>query len=215
DLANQCEYRAIDPEVLRKLEARPPTGAGPSVSARPARQLQILALSGGGKFGAYAVGVLNGWTQSGSRPCFDIVTGVSNGSLIPPFAIPGPHYSGHAHHRYTNLTTRDIVRRRPFYGVLGASSAYSSAPLARLIDREITDQLLAEVGAAHRAGRRLFVATTNLDTSRAVVWDMGAIAVSPRPDRREHFCQVLLASASIPGALPPVPLRGTSNGQRL
>jgi hypothetical protein len=213
DLANQCEYRAIDADVLRRLEARPPSGAGPSTSARPAQGLQILCLSGGGKFGAYTVGVLSGWTRSGSRPCFDIVTGVSTGALISTFAYLGPQYDGHAHDLYTNLTTRDVVRRRPLYGVIGANSAYSSAPLARLIDREITDQLLAEVGTAHRAGRRLFVATTNLDTSRAVVWDMGAIAVSTRPDRREHFSKVLLASASIPGALPPVPIQVTVNGQ--
>src|SRR5262245_61398141 len=173
DVANQSEYRAIDPAVIRHLEAGPPPGGGAVTAGRP-RRLQVLALSGGGKYGAYAVGVLNGWTATGRRPTFDIVTGVSTGALVSTFAFLGPQYDDHLRALYTTLTTRDVVRRRPLYGLLGADAAYSSAPLARLIDAEVTDRLLAEVGAAHAARRRLFVATTNLDTARPVVWDMGA-----------------------------------------
>ncbi|MFO0844141.1 MAG: patatin-like phospholipase family protein [Gemmataceae bacterium] len=213
DLNNCGEYRPLPPEFFRKLMDGSSTTESRLTRASESR-LQVLALSGGGKFGAYSAGVLNGWTRSGQRPTFDVVTGVSTGALVATYALLGPRYDDRARVLYTTLTTRDVIRRRPAYGMLGGESAYSSDPLASLIDQEVTDQLLAEVRCAHAGGRRLFVATTNLDTSRPVVWDMGAIAASQRPDRREHFRDVLLASASVPGAMPPVRIPVTFNGCR-
>lgn len=205
DLANHGEYRPVPPAFLNQQ----------STSNYPAdRRLQVLALSGGGKFGAYSTGVLNGWTKAGTRPTFDVVTGVSTGALIATFAYLGSQYDDHLKALYTTLRTRDVVRRRPLLGLLGNDAAFSSAPLADLIDQQVTDELLCEVRAAHLRGRRLFVATTNLDTSRPVIWDLGAVAASNRPDRREHFRDVLLASASVPGALPPVRIPVTYNGVR-
>jgi hypothetical protein len=212
DLNNRGEYRPLPAGFYRQL-LEDTTSTTRSLMPGPTdRRLQILALSGGGKFGAYSAGVLNGWTRSGKRPTFDVVTGVSTGALIATYAYLGPAYDDRLRVLYTTLTTRDVVRRRPMYGLFGGESAYSSEPLANLIDQSVTDQLLADVRAAHRRGRRLFVATTNLDTSRPVVWDMGAIASSPRPDRRELFRDVLLASASVPGAMPPVRIAVTNNG---
>jgi hypothetical protein len=175
------------------------------------RQIQVLVLSGGGKFGAYSAGLLNGWTRSGNRPAFEVVTGVSTGALIASYAFVGPKYDKRLEEVYTTITTRDVIRRRPLFGIAN-DGAYSSEPLAALIEREVTDCFLEEVRVAHAAGRRLFIGTTNLDTSRPVVWDMGAIAASGRPDRLHHFRQVLLASASVPGAMPPVRIPVTYNG---
>ena len=158
-------------------------------------------------------GFLYGWTRSGQRPTFHVVTGVSTGALIATYAFLGPQYDERLRVLYTTITTRDVVRRRPLYGLISGDAAYSSEPLANLIDESVTVELLAEVRAAHACGRRLFVGTTNLDTGRPVVWDMGAIAASSRPDRREHFRDVLLASASVPGALPPVRIPVTYNGK--
>lgn len=208
DLANGNEYKPIPPSVLRRLEEKDTTTA--RMGEAP-RQIQVLALSGGGKYGAYSAGLLNGWSRSGKRPTFDVVTGVSTGALIASFAFVGPKYDRRLEELYTTLTTRDVIRRRPLFGVAN-DAVYSSEPLAALIEREVTECFLGEVRAAHVAGRRLFVGTTNIDTSRAVIWDMGAIAASRRPDRLHHFRQVLLASASVPGALPPVRIPVTYNG---
>src|SRR5262245_19747308 len=185
------EYRAVSGGELEALTARLKDD-GPPDPARPKKH--VLALSGGGKFGAYTAGVLNGWSASGCRPTFDVVTGVSTGSLVATYAFLGPAYDPRLRFLYTTLETRDVVRRRPALSVLWSDAAYSSAPLARLIADEVDAPLLARVAAAHAQGRRLFVGTTNLDTRRLVIWDMGAIASGPRPDRLDLFRQVLLAS---------------------
>jgi predicted acylesterase/phospholipase RssA len=78
----------------------------------------------------------------------------------------------------------------------------------------ITDELLAEIAAAHRTGRRLYVGTTNLDTKRQVVWDLGAIAAGNDPKRLDLFRKILLASAAIPALLPTVPIDIFVNGRR-
>lgn len=176
-------------------------------------QYQVLALSGGAVFGAYTAGVLNGWTQSGHRPTFDVVTGVSTGGLISTFAFLGPKYDQDLCELYTTVRTRDIYRSRPTIALLWSDAAASSAPLKRIIDDRIDCELLREVAAAHARGRRLFVGTTNLDQRRLVVWDMGAIASSGRPDALQLYRTVILASASVPGIFPPVTVPVTVNGK--
>jgi hypothetical protein len=116
---------------------------------------------------------------------------------------------------YTSVSDRDIYRRRPAGALLWSDSAASSAPLKKLIDRGVDDDLLAAVARAHASGRRLYVGTTNIDTRRLVIWDMGAIASSGRPDAKELYRKVLLASASVPGFFPPVPIEVEVNGRRV
>ena len=89
----------------------------------------------------------------------------------------------------------------------------SSEPLACTIDTTVTPQLLAEVAQAHALGRRLFIGTTNLDTGRLVIWDMGAIASRGTPDSLVLYRKIVLASASPPGFFPPVRIDVTVNGQ--
>lgn len=180
----------------------------------PGKPEKYLALSGGGKYGAYTVGVLNGWTAAGTRPCFDVVTGVSTGSLIATFAFLGPEYDQKLVTLFTNVTDRDIYRKRVNAAVLWAEAAADSTPLRELIECQVDDALLAAVAQAHAAGRRLYVGTTNIDTRRLVIWDMGAIAASGRPDATALYRKILLASASIPGFLPPVPIEVEVNGQK-
>lgn len=163
-----------------------------------------LALSGGGANGAFGAGLLNGWTEAGTRPEFTIVTGISTGALIAPFAFLGSEYDGVLKHFYTTVTTKDVLRtRRPLVG-LTSDAMTDSEPLKNLIAGIVDEKLLAEVAAAHRSGRRLLIGTVNLDAMRPVVWNMGEIAISDAPQRLELFRSVLLASASIPGAFPPV-----------
>ena len=174
----------------------------------------LLALSGGGMYGAYSAGVLKGWTASGTRPKFDVVTGISTGSLIAPFAFLGPEYDDHLEQKYTTVKATDIYRIRPWLSIPFAPSVAESAPLRAMIASEVNDALLAQIAAEHAKGRRLYVGTTNLDSKRLTVWDMGAIAGSPHPGRLQLFRNVLLASCSVPGVLPPVEIAVLVNGKR-
>jgi hypothetical protein len=173
----------------------------------------LLAISGGADKGALSAGLLNAWTKRGDRPKFDIVTGVSTGALIAPFAFLGPDQDASLKAIYTGVDSRDIFRKQLLKGVLGGPSLLDSSPLQRLIARHVTHEFIQRIAAEHRSGRRLLVSTTNLDADRGVIWDLGAIADSDDPRRLHLFRQVLLASASIPGGFPPVHIEASSNGR--
>jgi hypothetical protein len=179
-------------QVRDDLKAKAPPG-------RPVRN--VLCLSGGGSLGAYSAGVLCGWTERGDRPCFDVVTGISTGALIAPLAFLGPGYDPLLKEFYTTLENRDVYRLHPVRGLLGEALA-DNAPLARLIDRVISPEIIAEVAEAHRRGRRLYVGTTEEEGKRFVVWDLGAIACRNGPGDAALIRQVLLGSAAIPGFFP-------------
>lgn len=181
--------------------------------AVPGAPIRLLAISSGSDKGAFAAGYINGWTARGDRPDFAIVTGVSTGALIAPFAFIGPEGDAPLKQLYTGIRAKDVFRATPISGVLGGASLASTRPLSRLIERYVTPALIDRIAAEHRHGRRLLVMTTNLDSARGVVWDMGAIAASEAPTRLALFRQVLLASASIPGVFPPVLIdAGTPEG---
>lgn len=184
--------------------------ADPSINVRA---LNALTLSGGGSSGAFGAGILAGWAKAGTRPKFDIVTGISAGALIAPFAFLGPAYDDELKTGFTEVSDANIYTRHSLLGALSSGSFTSNAPLAKMLDEHITDAMLAKIAAEYSKGRRLFVGTTNLDADRAVIWDMGAIAASGRPDRRKLFNQVILASTSIPGIFPPVDLEVTAAGK--
>jgi hypothetical protein len=166
------------------------------------RTFDVLALSGGGSNGAYGAGVLAGWTKRGERPEFDIVTGVSTGALTAPFAFLGPSWDDRLTEAYTGKAAGKILKPRGL-GMLFHPSVYSAAGLRELVDLNVTDDLLQAIVAEHKRGRRLLIATTNLDTEETVIWDMGAIAMRGDPASRLLFKEVLVASASIPGVFPP------------
>ncbi|MBA1138645.1 patatin-like phospholipase family protein [Mesorhizobium neociceri] len=184
--------------------------ADPSINVRA---LNALTLSGGGSSGAFGAGILAGWAKAGTRPKFDIVTGISAGALIAPFAFLGPAYDDELKAGFTEVTDANIYTRHSLLGALSSGSFTSNAPLARMLDEHITDAMLAKIAGEYSKGRRLFIGTTNLDADRAVIWDMGAIAASGRPDRRKLFNEVILASTSIPGIFPPVDLEVTAAGK--
>ena len=169
-----------------------------------------LAISGGGSDGAYGAGVLTGWTESGTRPEFAVVTGVSIGALIAPFAFLGPRYDEEVHKNFTTIGAADIFEDR-----VTRDSLFDFWPLKRLVEHRVTAKLLSEIAAEHARGRRLFVVTTNLDTGRRVVWNMGAIATRGDEAALKLFREVLLASSSIPGFFSPVVIDVEANGKKL
>ncbi len=167
------------------------------------RRADFLAISGGGSDGAYAAGVLVGWTEKGDRPHFEVVTGVSTGALAAPFAFLGSRYDGQLEQIFTLYGDGDIYTNLGLIGVVGRS-LYDSKPLRSLIGRYLTEHVVDAIAAEYRIGRRLLIQTTNIDAQRPVIWDISAIAASERPDRREIMIDVLLASAAIPAVFPPV-----------
>ena len=171
-----------------------------------------LVVSGGGAYGAFGAGFLNGWTEAGARPTFNLVTGISTGALIAPFAFLGPQYDAELERSYTGVRNRDIFTVRSPFTMLSRGSVARSTPLVKLIERTVTDDVIDRIAIEHSRGRRLYVATTNLDAQRLVVWNMGAIAASGRPEAAALFRDVLLASASIPVALPPVYIPVVADG---
>jgi len=177
-------------------------------AARPAvvqkgRPFVYLALSGGGGSGAYGAGVLNGWSESGTRPEFTIVSGVSTGALIAPFAFLGPDYDERLRQVYTNGEAQRLIGEPNPLGALFGPGAFGRERLRRLIERYLDDDLIRAIAREDQKGRRLLVVTTNLDAQRAVVWDMGAIAASGEPKAFDLFREVLAASASVPAVFAP------------
>jgi predicted acylesterase/phospholipase RssA len=163
-----------------------------------------LAISGGGDNGAYGAGFINGWTASGTRPEFKVVTGISTGALIAPFAFLGPKYDYVLERVYTTTAQKDIFKKRGFKSLIWGDAGADTTPLANVIASYVTPEFLNEIAAEYDKGRILLIGTTNLDTLEPVIWNMGAIASSNDPRSIALFRKILLASASIPGAFPPV-----------
>ncbi|SEA76990.1 patatin-like phospholipase family protein [Rubrimonas cliftonensis] len=172
--------------------------------------LDVLALSGGGPDGAYAAGLLTGLTLAGERPDFDIVTGISVGALIAPFAFAGPDHDDELETMFTRFDTDDIAELQIFAVLQGALGVADTQPMRNQIRSLVDERLLARIAARHAAGKLLLVGTTNIDAARPVIWNMGAIA---QAGATELFRQVMLASASIPGAFPPVAIPVIAGGE--
>jgi predicted acylesterase/phospholipase RssA len=174
----------------------------------------FLAVSGGGDNGAFGAGLLNGWTAAGNRPEFKLVTGISTGALIAPFAFLGPAYDDKLKKFYTSVTPKDILYTRSLLAVITSDAMADNSPLWKLVEREVDQTMLDAIGAEYAKGRLLLVATTDLDARQAVLWNMTRIAASRDAKALELFRSVMIASAAIPGAFPPVMIDVEANGQR-
>ncbi len=164
----------------------------------------MLAISGGGDAGAFAAGILNGWTRHGTRPTFRVVTGISAGALAAPFAFLGPHYDNALLDMATSVGPKDIFRARNVFAGFLTDGLADSGPLYQLVSRHVTRNLLDAIAEQHAKGRVLVIGTTDLDSGRPVTWNMGVIASSDSPDAVTLFRKVMVASMSIPGAVSPV-----------
>lgn len=173
----------------------------------------LLALSGGGDGGAFGAGLLTGWTASGTRPEFVLVSGISTGALIAPFAFVGPKYDELLRTFYTETPRDRIVRSRSVVAAVTNDAIEDTAPLRQLIVAAVTREFLDEIAAEYARGRQLWISTVNLDARRRVIWNMTRIAASRDPRAVALFRDVMIASAAIPGAFPPVMIDVEADGR--
>ncbi|UCH46568.1 MAG: patatin-like phospholipase family protein [Betaproteobacteria bacterium] len=178
------------------------------------REHNYLAISGGGSNGAFGAGLLNGWTESGTRPEFTLVTGISTGGLIAPFAFLGPEYDQKLKEIYTSFSTSDLIIERSYVNIIRNDAISDTAPLRALIAKYVDEEMMQAIAEERRKGRILMIGTTNLDAARPVMWNIGEIARSGEPDALDLIHDIMLASASIPGAFPPVRIEVEANGKR-
>ncbi|HTO74591.1 MAG TPA: patatin-like phospholipase family protein [Thermoanaerobaculia bacterium] len=203
----EFEKDVIDSNERERLELarRGYTGELPPVS--------YLAISGGGDNGAFGAGLLNGWTAAGERPTFKLVTGVSTGALIAPFAFLGSAYDSTLKAIYTGISQRDIAIKRSPLWVLFGDAMSDNAPLRKLVRQHVTQQVLDAIADERDKGRTLLVATTNLDARRPVIWNVTEIAATRIPQALGLVQKILIASSAIPGTFPPVMIDVLAGGK--
>ena len=207
---SDVRYVSMDPSAIesrfsRFIELRRAASKGAA--------LNILALSGGGAGGSFGAGALVGFSEQGKRPQFDIVTGVSAGALIAPFAFLGSAWDARLDENFSGDHSEHFLISRGI-GILFGPGVYQSKPLVEFVDHFVTGEMIREVAAQAAQGRLLLVATTDLDKEETVIWDMGKIAAHGGEAARILFRDVLVASASIPGAFAPVILPVENKGIR-
>jgi predicted acylesterase/phospholipase RssA len=203
-------FRTLGPDH-RFSELSSTTAAERLRILRAGEPLSILALSGGGAGGAFGAGAVAGLTRDGARPTFDVVTGVSAGALVAPYAFLGPAWDAQLLEAFTGVAGENLLKSRGL-GVIFGSSVYSGRPLQQLIDAYVSDAMIRAVAREADKGRLLLVATTDVASGESVVWDLGAIAKNGGASARTLFRDVLVASASVPGMFPPVIIRVDENG---
>jgi predicted patatin/cPLA2 family phospholipase len=171
------------------------------------RPATYLALSGGGANGAFGAGFLKGWSESGTRPEMVIVAGISTGALMAPYAFLGSSYDDELERFYTGMATNDLVAKRSLVRGLFSDALYDTRRLKEVLRWEIDEQMILEIAREYRRGRRLLIGTTNLDSQRPVIWNIGAIAQIGTSEANQLIRDIILASASIPGVFPPVRIK--------
>ncbi len=207
---NDIRYFPRDFEDVRQFEEdfvvswakeRAALGLAPEAPLPPAA---YLAISGGGDNGAFGAGLLDGWTKAGTRPTFKLVTGVSTGALIAPFAFLGPAYDEQLKALYTSISFKDVATTRAIFAAFFSDALADTTPLAALVRKAVTQEMLDAIAAEYEKGRMLLIGTTDLDSRRSVVWNVTEIAALRRPGALDLVHKILMASAAIPGTFPPV-----------
>jgi predicted acylesterase/phospholipase RssA len=197
--------------VLTRTKAEYDAYAAGRAPAPPV--MDFLILSGGGDWGAFGAGVLKGWNQVAGplgRPRFDVVTGVSTGALIAPFAFLGDEASINQIVELYRNPRSDWFQPRSLLTFLTGGASYGDIPgLEADIRRTLDEPMMRRLVEAGREGRVLGVNTSNLDFAEMHAWDVVAEAERAlKTGETERVSRILLASSAIPGAFPPREIDG-------
>lgn len=201
-------------EEVMRAAAREPAARAARGEKGPLPTACYLGISGGGANGAYGAGVLCGWSTTGKRPEFKLVTGISTGALTAPFAFLGSDYDAKLTKVYTTVTTAEICKPRGMLEALFTDGMADTKPLRKLLQSLFDDAMMQAIAKAYSEGRIILVGTTNLDCCRGVIWNIGAIAASGKKDSLKVIHDILIASAAIPGAFPPVMIDVIADGKK-
>jgi hypothetical protein len=212
--ADATSSRVLDLGELRRYADEPASAFLKTQARLRTGPVTYLALSGGGADGAYGAGILNGWTASGTRPEFSVVSGVSTGALIAPFAFLGPRYDKTLREVYTSGIAESLLDTPSVVRALFGAGLFGNTRLRELVARYVGQDMLAAIAAEDANGRKLLIVTTNLDTQRTVIWDIGRIAAIATPQALRLFRDVIAASASIPVVFPPMLIEAEAHGYR-
>jgi hypothetical protein len=208
---------SLEPMIREGLRAAEREKAALQSAGRPTMPMpsaHYLAISGGGANGAFGAGLLNGWSRSGQRPAFNVVTGISTGALIAPFAFLGPGHDDVLQEIYTTMSADRLFRRRGLAAILFGDALADATPLGEMIDKYADQPLLDAIAGEYDKGRMLLIGTTDLDAQRPVIWNIGALAASRHPRALDLFRRILRASTAIPGAFQPVLIDVEIDGRR-
>ena len=170
----------------------------------PMPTANFLAISGGGDDGAFGSGILAGWTEAGDRPEFDLVTGVSTGALLAPYAFLGPSYDRQLRDAYTTISADDVFVERGIVRGIFDDALDDTTPLWKLLSRYVDEPMVAAIAREYQKGRLLLIGTTDLDAQRGCIWNIGAIAASGNPGALDLIRKILRASSAVPGIFQPV-----------
>ena len=205
DAARAAELARLREKFMARIEAKAAAAAKGAAGTTPPT-IDVLVISGGGDWGAFGAGVLKGWGRvrgEMARPQFDIVTGVSTGALIAPFAFLGDDPSiDRIVHLYRN-PHKDVAVSRLLFFLPNNPSFYILPGLERELRGALDRPMLERIAAQEPTGRSLLVNTTNVDFGDMHAWDIIAearSAVTGNNEERVH--EILLASAGIPGFFP-------------
>jgi predicted patatin/cPLA2 family phospholipase len=211
---DMTDFRKDGLEALAREQAYLKAASETGIQA-PLPPADFLAISGGGENGAFGAGLLVGWTAAGTRPTFKGVTGISTGALTAPFAFLGPAYDAKLQEIYTTLSSKNVLERRGLLdGVFFNDAFADNAPLRKTVAKYFDQSMLDAIAAEHRKGRFLLIGTTDLDSRRPVIWNIGKIAASGQPGALELVQKILVASAAIPVAFPPMMFDVEVDGKR-
>jgi len=180
------------------------------------KEVSYLAISGGSDNGSYAAGFLKGWSVSGTRPEFSVVTGVSTGSIIAPFAFLGSDYDARLEEMYTSMKKENVFVAtfiNILDGITGGLAVSDTSPLKKQLKKYLTKDIIDKIAAENAKGRKLYISTTNLDTQKPVIWDIGIIASSDNDNSSDIIINIILASSALPGVFPPVFFDVTADGK--
>src|SRR6476619_3696556 len=170
DAARQEGAKRLVAQMLARAEAKART---------PGATIDILVISGGGDWGAFGAGVLKGWgrvTGEFARPHFDVVTGVSTGALIAPFAFLGDEASIDRILQMYRNPQADWTERGFVFFWPSNPSFYALPGLEREVRKAMDRPMLERIAAEDATGRGLIVNTTNVDFGDMHAWDIIAEA---------------------------------------
>ncbi|GEA50974.1 hypothetical protein VIN01S_17780 [Vibrio inusitatus NBRC 102082] len=165
-------------------------------------EINHLALSGGGVNGAFSAGILNAWSEEGTRPDFDLITGVSTGAIVAVFAYLGPEYDEDLKRYYTEIPVGDMFQRYSILKLLSQNSFLDTSDFERKVRSTIDKSMLDRMKLEREKGRILLIGTTNLDNQKMALWDIGRIAQLSSSEALQLIQDIIIASSSIPGAFP-------------